>query len=117
MTARLAAFGARRRQRDSHKMALAERSRPQFRNVRFRPASGYFVTETGKTVWVVETKDALRPIGLIFISKHRDEGDSELSYQFSPQAWGMGYAIEATRRVLDYAAENLSLDRLVAETQ
>ena len=65
----------------------------------------------------MKTKDALRPVGLVFISKHRDGEDSELSYQFSPDAWGMGYAIEATRRVLDFAMNDLSLGRLIAETQ
>src|SRR5687768_3110579 len=72
-------------------------------------ASGYFMTGDGQAVWLVETKDALRPVGLVFISRHRDGADSELSYQFSPEAWGRGYAIEATRVVLDYAVNRLRL--------
>ena len=75
------------------------------------------MTDEGEEVWLVETKSTLRPIGLVFISKHRDGLDSELSYQFSSSVWGMGYATEATRCVLNYAVNDLHLGRLIAETQ
>ncbi|MFK0165526.1 GNAT family N-acetyltransferase [Rhizobium sp. NPDC090279] len=79
--------------------------------------SGYFTFEEGEVVWLVETKDSRQPLGLISISRHRDGHDRELSYQFHPDAWGLGYATEAARRVLDYALRDLQLKRLIAETQ
>jgi [ribosomal protein S5]-alanine N-acetyltransferase len=40
-----------------------------------------------------------------------------LSYEFHPDAWGHGYATEATRRALDFALNDLAFERLIAETQ
>jgi [ribosomal protein S5]-alanine N-acetyltransferase len=79
--------------------------------------SGYFITDVREAVWLAETKETSLPVGLVFISNHKDGMDSELSYQFTRDVWGMGYAIEATRRVLDYALNDLGLVRLIAETQ
>jgi [ribosomal protein S5]-alanine N-acetyltransferase len=80
-------------------------------------ASGYFTPGEGEAVWLVETKGAPRSVGLVFISKHRDGEGFELSFQFSPEVWGLGFAFEATRRVLDHAVNELRLGRLIAETQ
>lgn len=67
--------------------------------------------------WLVETREAQHPIGLIFISHHADGEDYELSYQFHPDAWGFGYATEAAKRVIEFASRDLQLKRLIAETQ
>ncbi|WP_369076619.1 GNAT family N-acetyltransferase, partial [Rhizobium sp.] len=66
---------------------------------------------------MVETKLPLHPIGIVSISVHKDGEDSELSYEFHPDAWGHGYATEATRRALDFALNDLAFERLIAETQ
>lgn len=68
-------------------------------------------------VWLVEIRALHRPIGLISITKHKDGEDSELSYEFHPDIWGQGYAIEATRCALDFALNDLAFERLIAETQ
>lgn len=68
-------------------------------------------------LWIVETKLPLHPIGMVSISIHKDGNDSELSYVFHPDAWGHGYATEATSRALDFAVNDLAFERLIAETQ
>ncbi|MEW6436312.1 MAG: GNAT family N-acetyltransferase [Pseudomonadota bacterium] len=73
--------------------------------------------EKGQMVWLVEAKETHLPLGMIFVSKHKDGGDFELSYQFRPAAWGFGYAAEAAKRILDYALNDMQLTRLIAETQ
>ncbi len=80
-------------------------------------AKGYFRTARGEATWLVEDKLNRRSVGLVFISNHKDGTDSELSFMFSPGVWGMGYATEAARRLLDHAIREMGLDRLVAETQ
>lgn len=80
-------------------------------------AKGYFRTEPGEATWLVEGKRNRQPVGLVFISNHKDGTDSELSYMFSPSVWGMGYATEAARTLLDYGIREMGLVRLVAETQ
>jgi [ribosomal protein S5]-alanine N-acetyltransferase len=73
--------------------------------------------ERGEMVWLVETRQTHRPLGMIFVSSHKDGEDFELSYQFQPGAWGRGYAAEAAKRILDYALSDMRLPRLIAETQ
>jgi [ribosomal protein S5]-alanine N-acetyltransferase len=80
-------------------------------------ANGYICVAPDKATWLVETKDSSQPIGLVFISKHKDGADFELSYMFSPNVWGMGYATEAVRRLLDHAICEMGIVRVIAETQ
>ncbi|NTG90862.1 GNAT family N-acetyltransferase [Agrobacterium rhizogenes] len=80
-------------------------------------ASHYFAHDVEKTVWMVETVVASQQVGLISISRHQDGEGTELSYQFHPDTWGSGYAIEATTAVRNYVINYLGRRELVAETQ
>ena len=77
----------------------------------------YFSGNDDDRVWLVETQALRQPIGLIFLSRHCDSEQIELSYQFHPDAWGFGYATEAAGRVVVFARYELHIERLVAETQ
>lgn len=84
-------------------------------NQRRDAVSKYLAFETEGTMWVVE--NGSRQIGLISIAQHRDGEGSELSYQFHPDFWGLGYASEAALAVRDYFLNLRSPQILVAETQ
>lgn len=56
-------------------------------------------------------------IGLVSLDKHHDGVNTEVSYQFISKLWGQGYAIEAIKKVISYAFEELNLSKIVAETQ
>ena len=79
--------------------------------------SAYFVSRNEAMAWLVESKDTRQLLGLISISDHVDGRNFELSYQFRTESWGSGFATEAAKRILQYAQEDLQLDRLIAETQ
>ncbi|GAC1042105.1 GNAT family N-acetyltransferase [Rhizobium sp. No.120] len=79
--------------------------------------SDYLSATDGKLAWLVETRGTQHPLGLISISRHTDGEDYELSYQLHPDAWGLGYATEAAMRVIEFALNDLRLERLIAETQ
>ncbi len=79
--------------------------------------SHYLAPDVGEIAWIVETVDASQQIGLISISRHQDGEGAELSYQFHPDIWGLGYAIEATVAVREYAINHLGRQNLVAETR
>lgn len=76
-----------------------------------------YLEEDGSFVWLVEEQVTQEKLGLIYLSKHHEETFLELSYQFAFSAWGNGYATEACRVVLDFALNDLKLERIVAETQ
>lgn len=48
------------------------------------------------------------------IGLHDDGRDMELGYWIAPSRWGLGFATEAGRAVIDLARNSLRLDRLVA---
>lgn len=55
--------------------------------------------------------------GVIDISPHINPINKELSYQFLPSVWGMGYAYESIHSVIEYCSNVLDIKYLVAETQ
>jgi ribosomal-protein-alanine N-acetyltransferase len=79
--------------------------------------AAYLSKEEGEAVWLVQTRDEQRPLGLLHLCPHWDEPCLELSYQLAPRAWGKGYATEAAQCVLAHALQDLKQGRVVAETQ
>ncbi|MUL74617.1 GNAT family N-acetyltransferase [Mycolicibacterium sp. CBMA 226] len=76
--------------------------------------------------YIVTAADADEMLGTVTLSRRRNDvpghlepgGDElELSYVFRPQAWGKGYASEATRLLLRYAADELDDQPVVIITQ
>ena len=61
----------------------------------------------------LRTKAAPRLIGGIGLGR-MPTGETELGYWIAPPYWGLGFATEAGRAVVDNARETLRLDRLVA---
>ncbi len=78
--------------------------------------------------WAVELKESDRVIGLIRLGpyvnsfNHLPEDpfppfnpiEVELSFAFGQSFWGQGYALEASRRIIDYAFQTLGMPRLVS---
>lgn len=56
-------------------------------------------------------------IGIVDISPHHNVRDKEISYQFLPEFWGMGYASEVLRWLLRHCREELQIDAVISETQ
>lgn len=55
--------------------------------------------------------------GIIDISSYDNSINKELSYQFLPSVWGMGYAYEAIHSAIEYCSNVLDIKYLVSETQ
>jgi RimJ/RimL family protein N-acetyltransferase len=53
-------------------------------------------------------------IGFSGIKYVPEIGENELGYRFLPEFWGMGLATEAGRASIDFARDDLRLERLVA---
>lgn len=67
--------------------------------------------------FTVEVTDTSEAVGLVHIGPYRT-GETELSYEFVPEAWGRGYACEACRPVLAWASvEVINGDPIIAVTQ
>ncbi|MEX2016801.1 MAG: GNAT family N-acetyltransferase [Candidatus Hydrogenedentales bacterium] len=71
---------------------------------------------TGIGQWLVTTAASGEVAG--FFGLRAIEGtpaDIELLYGFFPQFWGQGYAVEASRALIDYAFNTVRLPHLVVE--
>jgi ribosomal-protein-alanine N-acetyltransferase len=67
--------------------------------------------------WVVTDKNSGEFLGLVTFDRYHDEINMEVSYQFSPEWWGRGYAAEVIKEIIHYAFNSLYLPKVVAETQ
>ncbi|MFD1851315.1 GNAT family N-acetyltransferase [Oceanobacillus bengalensis] len=56
-------------------------------------------------------------VGLVSFDTHHDGNSTELSFQFLPDYWGMGYATEVCNAMIAFAFNKLQINTLVAETQ
>lgn len=74
--------------------------------------------DTGLGFWAVFAKgragDGSAFLGQVGLHTLRDSELIELSYHFTPEAWGHGYATEAAIALLDHGFRTLHLDRIVA---
>lgn len=65
----------------------------------------------------VRLKNSGEFTGIIDISPYDNSTIKELSYQFLPSVWGMGYAYEAIHSAIEYCSKILDIQYLVSETQ
>lgn len=71
-------------------------------------------TRHGFGLWLVERREDHACLGMCGLIKRKELEHVDLGYAFLPLYWGQGYAFEATSAVMDYARQNLKLQRLVA---
>ncbi len=66
--------------------------------------------------WLVELRADGAPLGWVELGKLSgpDRDDLQVGYEFAPAHWGQGYAREAVARILQYAFEELRLERIGA---
>jgi RimJ/RimL family protein N-acetyltransferase len=70
----------------------------------------------GFGLYLVELKEAGRPIGICGLIKRDFLDDVDVGFAFLPRYWGQGYAYEAASAVLTYSREVVGLKRIVAIT-
>lgn len=70
----------------------------------------------GFGLYLTEIKASRTPIGLCGLLKRETLNDVDMGFAFHPDFWGHGYANEAARACMNYARDQLQLERLVAIT-
>ena len=70
----------------------------------------------GFGLYLTEIKASRTPIGLCGLLKRETLNDVDMGFAFHPDFWGQGYANEAARACMNYARDNLQLERIVAIT-
>lgn len=70
----------------------------------------------GFGLWITEPREGGAPLGVCGLLKRANLDDVDLGFAFLPEARGQGLAHEAARCVLDHAAGELGLRRVVAIT-
>lgn len=68
----------------------------------------------GYGMYLVETRDERRPIGLCGLVKRDALPDPDLGFALLPEFWGKGYAHEASLAVMNHARDVLGIRRLFA---
>ena len=69
--------------------------------------------------WVIRAKNSssIEEIGIVSLTRHHNNIDTEISYQLLPEWWSKGYGTEAVLAIITYALTVMNLPRVVAETQ
>ncbi len=76
--------------------------------------SGY--TDNGYGLWKVTLNDGGEPIGMCGLLKRSDLPSSDIGFAFLPEYIGQGFGQEASKAVLQIAAEKFKLDEVLAIT-
>jgi len=66
--------------------------------------------------WRASRRDTGACIGWFTLKYAGKSADIEVGYRLLPQAWGRGFATEGTRALVDYAFDDLDLDRIIGVT-
>jgi RimJ/RimL family protein N-acetyltransferase len=70
--------------------------------------------KNGFSNWAIIRKEDNAFIGKCGLSRLPDESDIEISYILDEPYWGMGYATEISKAVLEYGFNRLNFKRIVA---
>ncbi len=76
------------------------------------PIASY--AKNGFGLLAVVSKETDEMMGMCGLIKREALEDVDIGYAFLPQFWSRGFAVEATRRVVELAREMLGLARIVA---
>jgi ribosomal-protein-alanine N-acetyltransferase len=68
----------------------------------------------GFSVYAVEVKEDNELIGCCGFNPSESDNEIELIYHFAQEHWGKGYATEAATLCIEYAQNNISVDKIVA---
>ncbi len=67
--------------------------------------------------WIVKEKETKAFLGVVSLDPNDVNKDIEVSYQFLPMYWGVGYATEVVQAVIQYGFQDLHLSKVIAVTQ
>jgi [ribosomal protein S5]-alanine N-acetyltransferase len=67
-------------------------------------------------VWRTARRDNGRFVGWFALNYAGRSTDIEIGYRLLPEAWGRGFATEGAAALLDYAFDDLGLDRVIGVT-
>lgn len=70
----------------------------------------------GYGFYLVELKPDKTPIGICGLVKRDTLPDADVGFAFLPEYWSQGYAFESAQAVMDYARNDLKLERILAIT-
>jgi len=80
-----------------------------------RAIAGY--EKNGFGPFAVELKKDGSVIGIVSLLDRDELEDVDIGFAFLPAHWRRGFALEASRAVMEYAFSELGLDRIIAVTQ
>ncbi len=73
-----------------------------------------YFTEQDFGLWLITLKETKAVIGFTGLWYFFDENQPQLLYGLHPDYWGEGYAVEASRKIMEYAFQNLGFTYIIA---
>jgi RimJ/RimL family protein N-acetyltransferase len=70
--------------------------------------------DNGYGMYLVERREDQQPLGISGLVRREGLAGPDLGFAFLPAYRAMGYALEASRAVLDFSMAGLSIDRVLA---
>lgn len=67
-------------------------------------------------MWVIIEKSTGKLIGRAGLSDREGYDTTEIGFVFDRNCWGKGYAYEVCRRIMDYARDELNMEKLISFT-
>ena len=80
----------------------------------FITTSNRYFAESGYGLWAVRQREQKPLIGFCGFWYYHDPPELELLYGIAESCWGMGFAVEAARAVMQYGFETLRFERIQA---
>lgn len=77
----------------------------------------HYLSDSEDEFWIVQENQTGEFIGLISINQLNTLHEGEISYEFHPNWWGRGYAIETVLKVIEHTFSHGDYEKLVAITQ
>lgn len=75
------------------------------------PLRDYAVHGYGRLACIEKATDEL--VGFCGLKYLEDIGETDIGYRFLPRCWGLGYATESSRAVMQHGMETLGLTRII----
>ena len=79
-----------------------------------------FINKAGiknKRIFAIVLRDVEKVIGHLIFHKYTSEDIYEIGWIINKDYWNKGYAVEISKKIIEYGFENLEINKIIGETE